>query len=140
MYFFIDIPILFFRKNLRFVYLLESPLRGHSGKHTKHMIHNINCSKVSVIHALEGPHQVSLQQQIRFNSKIFGNKQCCYNEGPLYLPSTKSSALQMTLPTSLVASATYFPSCSGRTSIIRSDESPSSPYSIVNLEKTILVF
>ena len=31
-----------------------------------------------------GPYQVSLKQQIRFNSQILGNKQCRYNEGPLY--------------------------------------------------------
>ena len=31
-----------------------------------------------------GPYQVSLLQQIRFNSKIFGNKRYLYNEGPLY--------------------------------------------------------
>ena len=27
---------------------------------------------------------MSLKQQIRFNSKIIGNKHCRYNEGPLY--------------------------------------------------------
>ena len=32
-----------------------------------------------------GPYQVSLKQQIRFYSKIFGNKHCRYNEGPLYM-------------------------------------------------------
>ena len=42
-----------------------------------------NCSKVSVIHALEGPYQVSLAQQIRFYSKTFDNKRCRYNEGIL---------------------------------------------------------
>ena len=31
-----------------------------------------------------GPYRVSLQQQIRFYSKIFGNKHYRYNEGPLY--------------------------------------------------------
>ena len=31
-----------------------------------------------------GPYQLSFQQQIRFYSKIFSNKLCCYNEGPLY--------------------------------------------------------
>ena len=36
---FIDIPMLFFRKNIRFVYLLESPRQGDSNKHTKCMIH-----------------------------------------------------------------------------------------------------
>ena len=35
-------------------------VRGDSNKHTKHMIYKINCSKVSVIHASEGPHQVSV--------------------------------------------------------------------------------
>ena len=34
---------------------------------------------------LTGPHQVSLKQQIRINSKIFGNIQCRDNEGTLYL-------------------------------------------------------
>ena len=42
------------------------------------------CSKVSVTDALDGSYQVSLQQQIRFYSKIFGNKHRRYNEGPLY--------------------------------------------------------
>ena len=37
--FFIDITILFFRKNIRFVYLLESPRRGDSNKYTKRMIY-----------------------------------------------------------------------------------------------------
>ena len=37
--FFIDIPILFFRKKICFVYLLESPRRGDSNKYTKRMIH-----------------------------------------------------------------------------------------------------
>ena len=32
-----------------------------------------------------GPYQVSLLQQIRVCSKIFGNKHCSYSEGPLYL-------------------------------------------------------
>ena len=31
------------------------------------------------------PYQVSLQQQIQFYSKLFGNKHCRYNEGPLYI-------------------------------------------------------
>ena len=38
------------------MYLLESPGRGDSNKYmyTKCMIHKKNCSKVSVIHALDG--------------------------------------------------------------------------------------
>ena len=36
------------------MYLLESPRRGDSNKYTKRMIHENNCSKVSVIHALHG--------------------------------------------------------------------------------------
>ena len=43
------------------------------------------CSKVSVTDALNGSYQVSLHQQIRFYSKIFGKKHCRYNEGPLYM-------------------------------------------------------
>ena len=39
---------------MRFVYLLESPRRGDSYKYTKRMIHKKNCSKASVIHALDG--------------------------------------------------------------------------------------
>ena len=31
-----------------------------------------------------GPYQVSLQQQIRFYSQIFGTKHCRYNKGSLY--------------------------------------------------------
>ena len=31
-----------------------------------------------------GPYQVSLKQQIRLNGKIFGNKHCRNNEGPVY--------------------------------------------------------
>ena len=48
------------------------------------------CSKVSVIDALDGSYQVSLQQQIRYYSKIFGNKHCRYNEGPLYMKDKAS--------------------------------------------------
>ena len=66
------------------MYLLESPRSGDSNKYTKHIIYKKNCSKVSVTDALDGPYQVSLPQQIRFYSKISGNKHCRYNEGPLY--------------------------------------------------------
>ena len=65
------------------MYLLESPRRGDSNKYTKHINYKKKCSKVSVFDALDGSYQVSLQQQIRFYNKIFGNKQCRYNEGPL---------------------------------------------------------
>ena len=68
---------------MRFVYLLESPRRGDSNIYTKHIIYKKKCSKVSVFDALDGSYQVSLQQQTRFYSKIFGNKQCRYNEGPM---------------------------------------------------------
>ena len=72
--------------NMRFVYLLESPRRGDSNKYTKRMIYNRkHCSKVSIIDALDGSYQVSLQQHIRFYSKMFGNKHRRYSEGPLYL-------------------------------------------------------
>ena len=67
------------------MYLLESPRRGDSNKYTKRIIYIRKCSKVSITDALDGSYQVSLQQQIRFYSKIFGNKHCRYNEGPLYL-------------------------------------------------------
>ena len=61
MYFFIDIPILFFEEeNIRFVYLLESPHPGDFNKYTKHMIYKKKCSKVFVTDALDGSHQVSL--------------------------------------------------------------------------------
>ena len=41
------------------------------------------CTKVSVTDSLDGSYQVSLQQQIQFYSKIFGNRHCRYDEGPL---------------------------------------------------------
>ena len=66
------------------MYLLESPRRGDSNKCTKRIIYKKKCSKVSVTDALDGSYHVSLQQQIRFYSKIFGNKHRRYNEGPLY--------------------------------------------------------
>ena len=69
---------------LRFVYLLESSRPGDSNKYTKRIIYKKRCSKVSVTDALDGSYPVSLQQQIRFYSKFFGNKHCRYNEGPLY--------------------------------------------------------
>ena len=68
-----------------FVYLLESPRRGDSNKYTKCMISKNKRSKVSVTDALDRSYQVSLQQPIRFYSKIFGNKHRHYNEGPLYI-------------------------------------------------------
>ena len=46
--------------NICLVYLLESPRRGDSNKYIKRMIHKMNCSKVSVIDALDGSNQVSL--------------------------------------------------------------------------------
>ena len=67
------------------MYLLESPRRGDSNKYTKCIIYKLKCSNVSVTDALDGSYQVSLQQQIRFYSKIFGNKHRRYNEGPLYI-------------------------------------------------------
>ena len=54
------------------MYLLESPRRGDSNKYTEHMIYKRKCSKISVTDALDGSYHVSLQQQIRFYSKIFG--------------------------------------------------------------------
>ena len=39
---------------MRFVHLLESPRRGDSNKYTKRIIHKKDCSKVSVIDALDG--------------------------------------------------------------------------------------
>ena len=33
------------------------------------------------------PIKYSVQQQIRFNGNVFGNKYCRCNEGSLYLPS-----------------------------------------------------
>ena len=67
------------------MYLLESPPRGDSNKYTKRIIYKKSVQKISVTDALDGSFQVSLQQQIRFYSKIFGNKHCSYNEGPLYI-------------------------------------------------------
>ena len=66
------------------MYLLESPGRGDSNKYIKLIIYKKKCSKVSGTDAFNGSYQVSLQQQIRFYSKIFGNKHRRYNEGPLY--------------------------------------------------------
>ena len=43
-----------------------------------------NCSKASVIHALDGSTSNFLKTANSIYSKIFGNKQCRYNEGPLY--------------------------------------------------------
>ena len=61
------------------MYLLESP------RYTKGILYEKKkYSKESVTDALDGSYQVSSQQQIRFYSKIFGNKHCRYNEGPLY--------------------------------------------------------
>ena len=89
MYFSIEIPILFFRKTylcvfvrIASLYLLDS--RGDSNKCTIHTIYKKSVQKVSVTDTLDGSYQVPLQQQIRFYSKIFGNKHCRYNEGPLY--------------------------------------------------------
>ena len=75
------------------MYLLESPRRGDSNKYTKRMIYKKKCSKVSVTctDALDGFYPVSVYQQIRFYSKIFGNKYCRYNEGPLYFNEMKIS-------------------------------------------------
>ena len=66
------------------MYLLESPRRDDSKKYTKRIIYKNKCSKTSVTDAVDGSYQVSLQQQIRLYSKIFGNKHCRYNEGPMY--------------------------------------------------------
>ena len=71
------------QENICFVYLLELPRRGDSNKYTKHIIYKKKCPEVSVFDALDGSYQVSLQQQIWFDSKIFGNKQGHYNQGPL---------------------------------------------------------
>ena len=68
-----------------FCVFVESPRRGDSNKYTKRIIYKKKCSKASVTDALDGSYQVSLQQQIQFYSKIFGNKHCRYNEGPLYM-------------------------------------------------------
>ena len=66
------------------MYLLESPHRGNSNKFTKHVMYKKN-SKVSVTDALGGfISSFFYDSKIRFNSKIFGDKQCRYNEGPLY--------------------------------------------------------
>ena len=65
------------------MYLLESPRRGDSNIYTKRMVYKRKCSKISVTDALDGSYQVSLKK-IQFYSKIFGNKHCRYNEGPLY--------------------------------------------------------
>ena len=75
------------------MYFLESPRRGDSNKYTKRMIYKNKCSKVSVTDTLDGSYQVSLQQQIRFYCKIFGNKQCHYNEGPLYFSIVVSGSI-----------------------------------------------
>ena len=72
------------QENIRFVYLLESPRRGNSNKYTKRFIHKKNCSKGSVIHAFGGSTSSFFITAISINSKIIGNKQCRYDEGPLY--------------------------------------------------------
>ena len=43
-----------------------------------------NCSKVSVVHGLDGSISSSFITANSIFGKIFGNKQCRYNEGPLY--------------------------------------------------------
>ena len=58
--FFIDIPMLFFRKTYVFVYLLESPQRGDSNTYTKRMIHKKTVQKYPLLMLLTGPQQVSL--------------------------------------------------------------------------------
>ena len=71
------------------MYLLESPHGGDSNNYTKRIIYKKKkCSKGSVTDALDGPYQVSLQQQFPFYSTIVGNKHCRYNEGPLFLVNT----------------------------------------------------
>ena len=55
MYIFIDSPMLFFGKNIRFGYLLESPHRGDSNKCTKRMIYkrtvqNVHYSCFRLVH------------------------------------------------------------------------------------------
>ena len=64
------------------MYLLESPYRGDSNKYTKDMHYKRKCSKLSVTDVLDG------SCQVRFYSKIFGNKHCHYSEGPLFVHYT----------------------------------------------------
>ena len=66
-FFFIDIPILFFRK-ICFVYLLESPPRGSSN--TKRIIYKKKkCSKVSLTDALDGPIKFLYNSKFDFTAK-----------------------------------------------------------------------
>ena len=66
------------------MYLLESLWRGDSNKYTKRLILKKNLFKISVIYALDGSISSFFIKQTQFNSEIFGNKQCRYNEGHLY--------------------------------------------------------
>ena len=70
----------------------QKPRRADSSKYTERIICKKKCSKVSVTNALDGSYQVFLQQ-IRFYSKIFGNKHCRYKEGPLYQPMGRDGQL-----------------------------------------------
>ena len=53
MYFFHCYSHVILQENIHFVYLLELPWQGDSNKYIERMIHK-KCSKVSVIHALDG--------------------------------------------------------------------------------------
>ena len=74
----------FLRKNIRFVYMLESPRRGDFNKYTKRMIHKKFVQKYPLFLLLRVHIKFLHNSKFDFNSKIFGNKQCRYNEGPLY--------------------------------------------------------
>ena len=85
-------------------YLLGSPCRGDSNKYTKRMIYKKNCSEESVIYGLDWSRLSFLDN----SSKLFGNKRCRYNEGPLYEPGriaqsvahlTQESDVQDSIPT-----------------------------------------
>ena len=59
-------------------------VRGDSDKYTKRMIYQ-NLFKVSVIYDLDGTISSFFN-----NSKIFDNRQCRYNEGPLYMDKSQN--------------------------------------------------
>ena len=59
--------------------------RGDSKQYPQRMIHKKKLKKYPLFMLYTGPNQVSFQQQIWFYSKIFGNKHCRYNKGPLYI-------------------------------------------------------
>ena len=84
MYFFIAILMLFVQEIIRFVYILESPRRGDSNKYTKRMIHKKLCKSIRYSCLRRIHIKFLYTSKFDLTAKSFCNKQCRYNEGPLY--------------------------------------------------------